>query len=267
MTSVTSKRDLVLGYGRGALARAGFQLVPYVRPGRLARSHPDLDEAFGPIHARCAAFTMTTVERMYALWSALRHLDATGVEGDVVECGVWRGGSSMVAALTLLQVGDEQRGLHLYDTFEGMSEPTEHDVSAGGLQVASDWERISDDKDDPVLVYATLEEVRRNMASTGFPAERIAYVQGKVEDTIPAQAPERIALLRLDTDWYESTKHELEQLWPRLVPGGVLIIDDYGDWVGARRAVDEFFAGRPDAPLLNRVDATGRIAVKLAASA
>lgn len=260
---MTPIRRQLAGYARGALARAGFQLVPYVQPGRLARSHPDLEPAFGDLHARCAPYTMTTVERMNALWAALRHLDARGVAGDVVECGVWRGGSSMLAALTLLQLGDQERRLHLYDTFEGMSEPTEHDVSVGGLRVADDWQAISSHRDDPVVAYASLEEVRRNMASTGFPAARIDYVQGKVEETIPGHAPERIALLRLDTDWYESTKHELEQLWPRLVPGGVLIIDDYGDWIGARRAVDEFFAERADAPLLNRVDATGRIAVKL----
>ena len=83
-----------------------------------------------------------------------------------------------------------------------------------------------------------------------------------MEETIPGRAPERIALLRLDTDWYESTRHELEHLWERLEPGGVLIIDDYGHWAGAREAVDEFFAKRSDAPLLTRVDYTGRIGVK-----
>jgi hypothetical protein len=251
------------GYARGALARAGVQLVPYVRAGALDRSHPDLEPAFGTVHTRCAPFTMTTVERMYSLWKSVHHLGAHGVEGDIVECGVWRGGSSMVAALALLEQGDRARRLHLYDTFEGMSAPTDQDVSIGGLSAAENWDRIKQDRDDPVLAYASLEEVKRNMASTGFPADRVDYVQGKVEETIPGHAPEKIALLRLDTDWYESTKHELDHLWSRLVPGGILIIDDYGDWIGARRAVDEFFAGRADAPLLVRVDATGRIGVKL----
>ena len=250
------------GYARGALARGGYQLVPWPQAGRLARSHPDLDPAFAPLHARCAPFTMTTVERMYALWTAVRHVHRHGVEGAFVECGVWRGGSSMLAALTLDQLGDRERSLHLFDTFAGMSEPTGHDVSVDGLDVAAAWDAIEGDVDDPVFAYASLEEVRRNMASTGYPSERVHYVQGKVEETIPQQAPERIALLRLDTDWYESTRHELEHLWSRLAPGGILIVDDYGAWVGARKAVDEFFDGRPDAPLLARVDATGRIAVK-----
>jgi hypothetical protein len=86
---------------------------------------------------------------------------------------------------------------------------------------------------------------------------------GKVEDTIPADIPEKIALLRLDTDWYESTKHELIHLFPRLQKGGVLIIDDYGFWKGARKAVDEYFAENNIQILLNRIDDTGRMAIKL----
>jgi hypothetical protein len=87
-------------------------------------------------------------------------------------------------------------------------------------------------------------------------------VSGPVETTLPAQAPDRLALLRLDTDWYASTRHELEQLYPRLVREGVLIVDDYGHWEGAREAVDEYFAANGPAPLLQRVDYTGRMAVK-----
>ena len=107
---------------------------------------------------------------------------------------------------------------------------------------------------------ATLDEVAApTCAATGYPAERLHFVEGKVEDTIPEQAPERIALLRLDTDWYESTRHELEHLYPRLSPGGVLIIDDYGHWEGARQAVDEYFKGEV---YLHRIDYTGRLAIK-----
>ena len=93
---------------------------------------------------------------------------------------------------------------------------------------------------------------------------RVEFVQGRVENTLPAAAPPEIALLRLDTDWYESTRHELEHLYPRLVDGGVLIVDDYGYWQGARQAVDEYFGETGEAILLNRIDDTGRIAVKRA---
>jgi hypothetical protein len=107
-----------------------------------------------------------------------------------------------------------------------------------------------------------LDAVRRTVLGSGYPAERVHFVEGRVEDTLPAHAPEQLALLRLDTDWYESTRAEMEHLYPRLVPGGVLIIDDYGHWEGARRAVDEHFAAHGPAPLLHRIDYTARIAVK-----
>ncbi len=146
-----------------------------------------------------------------------------------------------------------------------MTDPTDHDVDPSGARMVDEWDRHRGKANDPVFAFGALEEVQRNVATTGYPGDRVRYVQGKVEDTIPGQAPERIALLRLDTDWDESTRHELEQLYERLTPGGVLIVDDYGHWAGARQAVDEFFAGRNDAPLLSHIDYTGRISVKPAA--
>ncbi len=100
------------------------------------------------------------------------------------------------------------------------------------------------------------------MAKVGYPANRLHYVRGKVEETVPAQAPQQIALLRLDTDWYESTRHELKHLYPRLSSGGVLIVDDYGHWKGSRQATDEFIAETPEFGLLTRIDYTGRLSVK-----
>ena len=114
--------------------------------------------------------------------------------------------------------------------------------------------------------FSPIEETRRNVLSTGYSPDRVHFVKGPVEQTIPANAPETIALLRLDTDFYESTRHELIHLFPRLVPGGVLIIDDYGHWEGARQAVDEYFKENKIRMLLNRVDYTGRIGVKTVSS-
>jgi predicted O-methyltransferase YrrM len=104
--------------------------------------------------------------------------------------------------------------------------------------------------------------VRANLARTNYDPQLINFVLGPVEQTIPATMPSEIALLRLDTDWYESTRHELEHLWPLLRVGGVLIIDDYGHFQGARQAVDEFFGRQPHRPLLHRVDYSARVAVK-----
>lgn len=227
----------------------------------LADTHPDLEPEFGPLYREVVEYTVTSVERMYALYRSVAYVHAKGIPGDVVECGVWRGGSSMLAALTLLELGDHARALHLYDTFAGMTPPTEQDVDLHGLRVAEVWDQLSR-QGSSLLAAADLEDVRANMARTGFPEDRVHYVMGKVEETIPDQAPEQIALLRLDTDWYESTRHELQHLYPRLAPGGVLIVDDFGHWAGARQAVEEYFASVADAPLLNRVDYTGRVAVK-----
>ena len=205
---------------------------------------------------------MNSVERMYAVWQSVRHICRHGVAGDIVECGVWRGGSSMAAALTLLQEGAHDRRLWLYDTFEGMTEPSDQDISVYGLRAVERWDEIRSRRDDWVLAFASLADVRRNMASTGITADRLEYVCGPVEETIPGRVPERVAVLRLDTDWYASTRHELEHLWDRLEPGGVLLLDDYGHWTGARKAVDEFFLDRGDAPLLVRIDYTGRVGIK-----
>ena len=226
----------------------------------IRRRFPDVDPVVLAIFARVRPFTMTSPDRVFALCEAVRYVERSAIPGAVVECGVWRGGSSMAAALMLLELGAAPRDLRLFDTFEGMSAPTDADRRARDA-AAADRLLETSKRDEKIWCYSSLEEVRANLASTGYPPDRVAFVQGKVEETLPAAAPDEIAILRLDTDWYESTRHELEHLFPRLAPGGVLIIDDYGAWEGARKAVDEYFAGSPI--LLNRIDETGRIAVKV----
>lgn len=208
-------------------------------------------------------FTLTSPERISALCHSVRHVARHGIPGDIVECGVWKGGSMMAAAMTLLGEHDLSRTLHLFDTFEGMTPPTEVDRRAvEGIQASALLEQA--DKSSPIWAYASLEEVRANLASTGYPTDRLRFVKGKVEDTLPGEAPSSIAILRLDTDWYESTKHELIHLYPRLSVGGILIIDDYGDWEGARKAVDEYINDNRLPLLLQRIDQNGRSAVKVA---
>jgi hypothetical protein len=221
----------------------------------------DLEPEFTALRERCAPFTMTSPERMYAFYQAVQYVVRANVPGDVVECGVWRGGSSMLAALTLLDCGDESRELYLYDTFAGMSEPDERDVTASGKPAIRQW-RDAHRGEVNEWCYSPLDEVRRNLLSTGIDRERVHFVEGKVEDTIPATMPERISVLRLDTDWYESTWHELTHLYPRLSPGGVLIVDDYGHWQGAREAVERYFAQHAEPILLARSDYTGRMGVR-----
>ncbi|MFI4973000.1 MAG: TylF/MycF/NovP-related O-methyltransferase [Caulobacterales bacterium] len=228
----------------------------------VARRFADVAADQRTVYAKVKRHTMTSPERVLALCGAVDYVVARGVPGAVVECGVWKGGSSMAVAYTLIAAGRTDRDLYLFDTFEGMTAPSEHDRRAADSAPAGDLLDAST-VGDKIRCYSSLEEVRANMLATGYPAKRVTYVRGKVEDTLPDRAPDQIAILRLDTDWYESTRHELEHLYPRLSPGGVLIIDDYGAWEGARKAVDEYFGARAAPILLNRIDDTGRIGVKL----
>lgn len=223
----------------------------------------DFDPDFLPIHAACHAATMTSPERMYALYKAVRHIAETGAQGDFAECGVWRGGSVMVMAATLLACGVTDRKIYLFDTFEGMTPPTEHDRDISGAPAEQLLTRETRDPASQIWCYAPLDEVAQNLRPIGYPMNLFRFVKGPVETTIPKTLPGPLALLRLDTDWYESTRHELEHLYPLLVAGGVLIIDDYGHWRGSRRAVDEYFADGTMRPLLHRVDYTGRIGMKI----
>ncbi|ETW91998.1 MAG: hypothetical protein ETSY2_54965, partial [Candidatus Entotheonella gemina] len=180
---------------------------------------------------------------MYAMYQATQYVSQANIEGDLVECGVWKGGSSMIGALTLLQQSDTSRKLYLYDTYAGMPPPEERDTELGipmfqmGMEALVSF--LGSSYGD--IFYASLEEVRTNMHSTGYPPDNFVFVEGKVEDTIPGIIPDKISLLRLDSDWYQSTYHELEHLYPRLSNGGVLIIDDYGAFKGSKDAVDQYF--------------------------
>ena len=204
------------------------------------------------------SYTMTSPERINALWEATQYVARANIPGSFVECGVWRGGSMMVVAKTLLSLNDTSRDLYLFDTFEGMTTPTERDVAYNGTSALAFFETRDD------WCAASLVDVETNMKTTGYPDHLIHYVRGPVEETIPEHIPDEIALLRLDTDWYASTKHELLHLYPRLVMGGVLILDDYGHWEGSRGAVDEYFKEHQVVAPFLRIDSAGRILIKTA---
>ena len=223
---------------------------------------PDIDPAHIEVWRRIEPFTLTTPERIFALCNAVEYITRHKVPGDIVECGVWKGGSMMAIAHVLKNLQAHRR-LYAFDTFTGMPQPTERDKDLTGTSAAEQMV-IEHQKIAPAWAYKpSFEEVQTNLRSTGYREELMVLVKGMVEDTVPMLAPERIALLRLDTDWYESTYHELVHLYPRLSVGGVLIIDDYGHWRGAREATDRYMAENQIRLLLNRIDYTGRIAVKL----
>jgi O-methyltransferase len=242
------------------LGRFGHEIRP-VAAGRSQDGIDDLDPEDRRILEKVRPFTMTSTERIVASMLAVRHVVTAGIPGDIVECGVWRGGNMMAMALTLARAGDTDRHLYLYDTFEGMSEPTDADVGVDGQTARKTFATL--EPSDAGWCRASIEDVRASLASTGYPSDRLHFVKGRVEDTIPATLPGSIAVLRLDTDWYESTRHEFEHLYPRVSRGGIVMIDDYGHWAGARRAADEYLGRVAPGVFLHRIDYTGRQMVKL----
>jgi len=226
-------------------------------------NYSDIDAEEKEIIDSVVKFTLTNPERIVSLIRAIKHIETYDIDGDIVECGVWKGGSIMAVLKTLKNLNNLDRKIYLYDTFEGMSEPTEIDKSYRG-ESASNAYAGKDETWDRIECLSPLEEVKENVYGIGYPRENVFFIKGKVEDTIPnVKIPEKISILRLDTDWYESTLHEMEYLFPRLVKGGIIIIDDYGHWAGCRKAVDEYLEKNKLQLFLNRIDYTCRMGVKI----
>jgi O-methyltransferase len=253
---------------RKILHRRGYVVSRYKDVGTLQPAFADCDPRDLEIVRKVQNYTMTDAHAVMNLLFAVQYVVANQIPGDIVECGVARGGSMMAAAHALRGLGDESRMLYLYDLFyPGMPRGGEHDYTSANVNATEAFESagILYDANAKDTIRATVAEVRDLMTSTGYPASRMQLVVGKVEDTIPAVIPDRISILRLDTDLYESTRHELTHLFPRLSPGGVLIVDDYGSFLGARKATDDYLR-QCGAPLfLLRIgDAGCRFAVKTA---
>lgn len=198
--------------------------------------------------------TMTEPLALVGLIEAIQYINKFGLEGDIVECGVWRGGSMMAAAHQSILDGN-LRKIWLYDTYEGMTPPQEN------LDT-----RLMTNKPVHVDEYekwnAPLELVKQNLEKTGYQTNLIEYVRGSVLDTLKVRVPSKIALLRLDTDWYDSTKIELEYLFPLLTSGGILIIDDYHYFSGSKKACDEYFQDNKIQLMLSRIGSVAAMGVK-----
>ena len=184
---------------------------------------------------RVSPYTMTSIERITALYYSLEYIRENNISGDIVECGVWRGGNikGIIDYLHFHNMKDKE--VWLFDTFEGMTAPDENDVDLNSNK--------AEDIFDSVICYASLDSVKEVLQQSQFPQNRIHYVVGDILETLKEEKniPKTISLLRLDTDWYQSTKIELEVLYPNLESFGVMIVDDYGHWQGSKKAVDEYF--------------------------
>lgn len=222
----------------------------------------DFEESDVHIIKSVAPYTMTSPERIFSLVKAAQYVVTNRIPGDIVECGVWKGGSMMAVAMTLIAMNDTERDLYLFDTFEGMTEPAGIDKSYKNDKAFELLRKNKKDEDNTLWAYSPIENVRKNLFSVGYDQNKIHFIKGRVEDTVPAKAPAEISLLRLDTDWYESTRHELVHLFPRLTCGGIVIIDDYGHWQGSKIATDEYIRDNNIKLFLGRIDYTGRIGIK-----
>lgn len=237
------------------LQNAGMKLSQTAKD--LAVQIPETSAEDRALLARIAPYTMSLPVAQWSLIQAIRHIQRRGVEGDFVECGVWRGGN-LVLARTLL---DPSRQVWGFDTFEGMTAPTEHDSKFGSTLDADTKFRQTATDSFVDWCYASIEDVQANLAATGC-VDGVTLVKGDVRKTLldTERLPEKISILRLDTDFYDSTLIELEALYPRVAPGGVVIVDDYGVWAGAKKAVDEYFGD--NMPWLHYVTRDARLFIK-----
>jgi len=182
---------------------------------------------------------------------AIQYVLRNNIEGAVIECGVDAGYFESVWIDELLRQG-KTRDIYLYDTFTGLTAPGANDYTCDGArlykmdkdQVYKHWaDQIVTDKLN-TWCYTPLEKVQQTLFSTGYPQDKLHFIVGDVMETLrdDENIPDKIAILRLDTDWYETSKYELERMYDKVVPGGVIIFDDYYHWDGQRRATDEFFS-------------------------
>lgn len=211
--------------------------------------------------------TMGRRERVIATISACKHAVQAGIDGDFVECGVWRGGNSIAAKLTFENYGSDKK-VWLFDTFAGMTQPSDLDTSRFVKKSALERFRETQKEEHNEWCFASVQDVKANFEAAGADVAGVKFVEGDVIETLAGpNVPEQLCVLRLDTDWYDSTKAELNVLYPRLSVGGSLLIDDFGHWDGARRAVEEYLAALPPRarPLLHFTDYSGRMGVKVQA--
>ncbi len=226
----------------------GFDIVSY------PSTPPDwVASEFQSIYQRNRVNTMVPWSGAYASFLGAKYVARNDVQGSVVECGVWKGGCSALLAETIQTFGVDDKTVYLFDTFEGMPEPGDHDRNLVSDELAM-IRYEAKTRDGSGWLAVSIDDVRENLRTSKYPFSRYELIPGMVEATIPADAPDQIALLRLDTDWYESTKHVMEHLYPRLVQGGVLIVDDFGRWAGCRKAVTEYLAAL-DSPIFLAEDA------------
>ena len=218
---------------------------------------PEIDEENKKLIESIGEHSLTPLIRRWTLIKSLHYINKKKLIGDIVECGIWRGGNLFLAKKIQDKYSKEfKRKFYGFDTFEGMPKPSSKD----GIKINEIYQNFKN-RNEP-WTKASIEDVKNSTNFFFSEVDDFKFIKGMVEDTLKDEKnlPNKISLLRLDTDLYESTKIELNTLYPLLVEKGVLIIDDYGDFPGCRKAVDEYFSDKN--VLMTSVDKSCRLIVK-----
>ena len=230
----------------------------------------DLEDEANELILRIRPNTMLSRERLVTLYQQVVHCERNDLAGDFVECGVWKGGSVGLMALANLKTGKSRRHIHLYDSFSEICEPDGKVDGARAVEEVRAWSKDGgvSGKLVPVAGFydllggpGTLEGNRELLEKKiGYDPAFLHYHKGWFQDTLPATAKQvsQIAILRLDGDWYASTKVCLDYLYSKVVKDGFVIIDDYGAYDGCRKAVDEFRASQKINGYLHHIDKVAR---------
>lgn len=212
------------------------------------------EDAFWQIFDKCKPYTCLSVERFYNIFKSIEYIATANIPGDILECGVFLGGSILGAAHFADHFGLKDRKFYLCDTFEGFPTNTIETDIAGSSADLSELK---------IFNQGFRHIVEKNIAESGLDGNNFIFIHGLVENTLPEIDLKPLSYLRLDTDYYQSTMIEMEILYPKLNTDGVLIIDDYGHYDGARNAVEDYFKRAGRRPLLQRTDYTGRCGIKI----
>ena len=220
---------------------------PPIAAAPLSRDHFDPERRDEGLDWPSTALTMVGRQRLHNLRDLLERTLRGGVPGDFVETGVWRGGASILARAVLAVHGVTDRKVILADSFEGLPRPDADRYPADALSLLYEHEPLA----------VSLDQVRSNFAAFDLLDDQVEFVPGWFRDTMPTLEVERIALLRLDGDMYESTIDPLVHLYDKVSPGGYVIVDDYNFSTPCKRAVHDFFESRRLSPTMHAIDRIG----------
>ncbi len=254
------------------LARFGYEIKKKGKKGRSEKY--DLEEEAEDLIRVIRPYTMVAHKALLILYQQVVYCERQNLKGCYIECGVWKGGAIGLMALANLKFGFQRRHIHLFDSFQEICEPDETVDGKRAIKEVYEWAKepgkagklrplkgIYDHRGGP----GTLQENKALLENIiGYKKDYLHYHKGWFQETLPkvAESIDQIAMLRIDADWYASTKICLDYLYNKVVKGGFVIIDDYGAYEGCKKAVDEFMQANKVSAFLCHVNNDVRYLIK-----